>query len=682
MAGPEYLASFAQLLDQSSKRSELLARWETEARSGKLHGDQSIAELSSAIRSNAPCKEYMAALALRKNDLEDVVRIEAAENSLAPSLRGLVSAILAQAPTIDEAVASLRKRALANEIRLRIQASPHLQELTSERIDAQLNSYLRWSGKRRELTTQLIQFNWQNKARTSLLSRTGTQLNSHGSALRQRLLTRGTRALKLRKMLEVGQSIPEGDPLYDLCPIWMSGPNTVAQIFPKKDLFDVVIFDEASQCRLEEALPVLLRAKRVVVAGDPKQLPPTRFFESGIVESEADDIEDTDQLFEVQQAETEDLLGAALNISVRESHLDVHYRSSNAALINFSNDAFYGGRLQAIPAHPNSLADVSPVRLIQVAGLYKERTNPTEAQRVVELVDELLSKPSPPSIGIACFNLTQRETILNALEDRAHKEPGFATRLATARARQGAQSFEGLFVKNLENVQGDERDHMIISTTFGVNEEGKFRRSFGPLSKANGGRRLNVLVTRAREMVHVVTSIPRSEYIKSPDLPFGSQPNGRLLLYEYLKYVERMETEFKEHLEEAEKAAEEYQGKMVDWKSDYPSVAARALGIHLHTTKQMGGITHWGNDGFCVDVAIRNPQKPLRVTIGVLADFTRYGKAPDPVEWEAFRYLVLVGLTKWKLVRTWSPATFRALGKVDTSISDAHTAELAKSHSN
>jgi hypothetical protein len=167
------------------------------------------------------------------------------------------------------------------------------------------------------------------------------------------------------------------------------------------------------------------------------------------------------------------------------------------------------------------------------------------------------------------FNLTQRETILNALEDRAHKNPDFAARLATARARQGAQSFEGLFVKNLENVQGDERDHMIISTTFGENEEGKFRRSFGPLSKANGGRRLNVLVTRAREMVHVVTSIPRSEYIKLYDLPPGSQPNGRLLLYEYLKYVERMETEFKEHLKEAGASAH--------------GMAVRILGLPRHS---------------------------------------------------------------------------------------------------
>ena len=218
---------------------------------------------------------------------------------------------------------------------------------------------------------------------------------------------------------------------------------------------------------------------------------------------------------------------------------------------------------------------------------------------------------------------------------------------------------------------------MIISTTFGNNEEGKFRRNFGPLSGANGGRRLNVLVTRARQRIHVVTSIPRAEYMAGYEIPPGTQPNGRLLLYDYLKYAEQIEAEFRDNYEALEEAAVEFNGKMVNVQSDYPSNAALAWGSHLHATRQMGGFTHWGNDGFCVDVAVRNPQKPLRVTIGVMADFNRYGKAPDPIQWEAFRYSILVGLTKWKLVRTWSPVTFRALNKVDSDIDQAHAVEMS-----
>lgn len=154
------------------------------------------------------------------------------------------------------------------------------------------------------------------------------------------MVTRGERAVKLRQVIAQGAATPGGDPLFDLCPVWMASPGTVAQIFPREPLFDCVIFDEASQCRPEEALPVLLRAKRVVVAGDPKQLPPTRFFESALAESENVDAETDQELFEQQQGETEDLLAAALNIQVQQSYLDAHYRSRNEALIGFSNENF------------------------------------------------------------------------------------------------------------------------------------------------------------------------------------------------------------------------------------------------------------------------------------------------------------------------------------------------------
>src|SRR5204863_6034132 len=122
------------------------------------------------------------------------------------------------------------------------------------------------------------------------------------------------------RIIEIGRLIEGGDPLLDLRPVWMASPETVAQLFPREALFDVVIFDEASQCRLEEALPVLTRGKRVVIAGDPQQLPPTRFFESAIAVSEDEEIETDQQLFEMQQSEVEDLLGAALNLSIQQCY--------------------------------------------------------------------------------------------------------------------------------------------------------------------------------------------------------------------------------------------------------------------------------------------------------------------------------------------------------------------------
>src|SRR5262249_16016175 len=144
-----------------------------------------------------------------------------------------------------------------------------------------------------------------------------------------------------------------------------------------------------------------------------------------------------------------------------------HYRSKSADLIEFSNTHFYDSRLQPIPTHPSRRAPEPPIRIVPANGVYEKRANLVEARAVAALVRELLAREKPPSIGIACMNLAQRDAILDALDEAASADASFAARLAEARARRGAGSFEGLFVKNLENVQGDERDHIIISTTYG-----------------------------------------------------------------------------------------------------------------------------------------------------------------------------------------------------------------------
>src|SRR5690606_31876171 len=271
------------------------------------------------------------------------------------------------------------------------------------------------------------------------------------------------------QVIHMGREIEGGDPLFDLRPVWMTSPETAAQIFPREQMFDLIVFDEASQCRLEDGLPPLVRAKRVVVAGDPKQLPPTRFFESAVVISEDEQIETEQDLFETQQSEIEDLLGAALSIEIEQSHLDVHYRSRNADLIAFSNEHFYGSRLQAIPGHPKNRPPFAPLTLVHAGGIYENSQNDIEARRVVEIVRDLLRRAEAPTIGIACFNVVQRDLILDCLDEAAEQDATFARKLSTARQRRGDGSFEGLFVKNLENVQGDERDHIIISTTYGPN---------------------------------------------------------------------------------------------------------------------------------------------------------------------------------------------------------------------
>jgi hypothetical protein len=396
----------------------------------------------------------------------------------------------------------------------------------------------------------------------------------------------------------------------------------------------------------------------VVIAGDPRQLPPTRFFESALATSEEEEIETDQDLFEHQQGEIEDLLGAALNIEIEECYLDVHYRSRNADLIEFSNEHFYGSRLQPIPGHPANRTRYAPLTLYRTNGVYDKRINVAEAEQVCRIVQDLLKRAEPPSIGIACFNLQQRDLIVDKLEELAVQDGDFGRRLAEARTRRSVSSFEGLFVKNLENVQGDERDHIIISTTFGPDPKGRFYRRFGPLGRTGGGRRLNVLVTRARQEVHLVTSIPQSVYRALPPVPPGETPGGGWLLFSYLSYAEVLAEQYEERHRILAETKPDREPAVNVRPSHTPSPFAQALADQLAQGHKVGSDVHWGNDGFCVDLALHHPRQAEDVTVGVLCDLNRYARAEDPVEWEAFRTAVLES-QGWRLHRLWTPHFFR-----------------------
>lgn len=603
--------------------------------------------------------------------LEDAVRLDNRLREVPPPLQEALDAVLAAGMDWDQAEAELSAAALALEIQERIRSDAELARIDTERVESAFSELVDRTAEKQMLVRGLVVDHWHSKAQSRLLAGTGSRLNSLGASLRQRLFIRGKKAMKLRQMLAAGADTEGGDPIFDLCPVWMASPSTVAQIFSKEPIFDVIVFDEASQCRLEEALPVLLRGKRVVVAGDPKQLPPTRFFEQTLADSEDTSAETIDEVFQQQQSEAEDLLSAALNLDVHEAFLDVHYRSRNEALIGFSNDSFYSSRLQPIPGHPKNRAGKAPIRLVRIDGVYKERGNEAEAKAAADLVAELLDAKEPPSVGIACFNVTQRDLILDALDEKVSADAQFAERLQIARKRRGRDSFEGLFVKNLENVQGDERDHMIICTTFGLSPEGKFLRNFGALSRAGGERRLNVLVTRARDAIHILTSIPRTEYLTKEEMGEGRRPNGRHYLYDYLRYAEGLERIFNDWQDGLERARRDEKPQCEQWTTTTPSKVAEGIGNTLIEKHGIGSTIYWGNDGFCVDAALTHPEMPADVTIGVLADFTRYRKTPDPILWEQFRTFVLRS-QGWHLHRVWAPAIFRDPEKVLREVVELH----------
>ena len=334
----------------------------------------------------------------------------------------------------------------------------------------------------------------------------------------------GQRAQRLREFLDRGADFG----LMELRPVWLMNPDVASRVLPlKAGVFDTVIYDEASQIPVEFALPSLFRGKTVIVSGDEKQMPPTSFFSSRVENDEAD-------LFESD--ETEDGLTDEAREELSESWdrrdikdctnllelakavlpsttLQIHYRSAYRELISFSNAAFYDNRLSVPVRHPDQeVRRTKPIELIRADGVYQDQTNPAEAAAVADVLASLWSTAGTrKSVGVVTFNRKQADLIEEILEQRAENDASFRSALAEERERIEKGEDMGFFVKNVENVQGDERDIIIFSSTFGRNAQGTFRRNFGVLGQVGGERRLNVAVTRAREKVILITSMPIRE---------------------------------------------------------------------------------------------------------------------------------------------------------------------------
>ncbi|SDO47436.1 DUF4011 domain-containing protein [Geodermatophilus sp. DSM 45219] len=295
-------------------------------------------------------------------------------------------------------------------------------------------------------------------------------------------------------------------------PCVLVSPDSVARFFPAEaGLFDLVVFDEASQIRVADAVGALGRARAAVVVGDSRQMPPTSFAEPTYGVGEDDAVE----LLGTSVEDEESILSECVQARVPRQWLSWHYRSRDESLIAFSNANYYGNRLSSFPApthgRPSSDVDGRGISLVRVNGTFHRtgagrllRTNPMEAKAVVAEVRRRFdaSPDTLPSIGVVTFNAQQRAYIEGLLRDAGDE------RLAEALDRTDG---EGLFVKNLENVQGDERDVVLFSTGFSVDDRGLLPLNFGPLNRVGGERRLNVAVTRARRQVVVVSSFDPSQ---------------------------------------------------------------------------------------------------------------------------------------------------------------------------
>jgi DNA polymerase III delta prime subunit len=313
-------------------------------------------------------------------------------------------------------------------------------------------------------------------------------------------------------------------------PVWLMSPYSVSDSLPLDDEhFDVVIFDEASQITLEEGVPALYRSRQTIIVGDEKQMPPTDFFSSGGKDKDPDDLdrslspEDEEWL-----SEDADSLLAQGARKLESALLSWHYRSHFETLISFSNHAFYDGALLTIPdktihdreKEPILVAgpDEAPVRAdslfdrsisfhLLTNSVYEKRSSPAEAVYIARLIRELLHREIKESIGIVAFSQEQQRAIETALDTLAAEDAGFSQKLEEAYNRTDNDMFTGLIIKNLENIQGDERDIIIISVCYGPDSRGRMLMNFGPVNKKGGEKRLNVLFSRARKHMAVISSI-------------------------------------------------------------------------------------------------------------------------------------------------------------------------------
>lgn len=335
---------------------------------------------------------------------------------------------------------------------------------------------------------------------------------------------------KKKKIWPIRKLISETEAeIFRLLPCWLASPESVSAMLPLKEIFDLVIFDEASQCFAERGLPAMMRGKQVMIAGDDKQLRPNDLYQ---VRWQDDGEENPD-------LETDSLLKLAERY-LPQVQLNGHYRSKSPDLIDFSNHHFYSGHLKLLP---DALVLNQPepvIEFTQVQGTWENNTNLIEAEKVADLVFTQNARFPDKAIGVITFNAPQQTLILDVVEEKFNAA--------------GQLLPESLFIKNIENVQGDERDIIVFSIGYAPDKKGKVHAQFGSLNAAGGENRLNVAVSRAREKIHVVCSLAPN------DLNVEDTKNaGPKLLKQYLQYA----------LEVSEKKRKAFAGKKPEHKKEW-----------------------------------------------------------------------------------------------------------------
>jgi hypothetical protein len=413
-----------------------------------------------------------------------------------------------------------------------------------------------------------------------------------------------------------------GKAIQGLKPCWMMSPASVARfIEPGKLFFDLIIMDEASQIRLAEAIGGIARGKKAVIVGDQMQLPPTAFFQKLPAGKDTEDDENKEE-------REDSVLEAAASRFHPLRRLKWHYRSEHDSLIKFSNTEFYNDQLIVFPSpyydHP-----AYGVSLEQIDGIYESGINESEGKAVVHAAIDFMKECPEQSLGIVAVNSKQTEFIREALD----LEIALNTQ-AAAFVQNWEPTLEPLFVKNLENVQGDERDVIFISTVYGKDKNGNFYQRYGPINSVYGHRRLNVLFTRAKKRIKVFTSMsPR-------DIHDEGRHWGVKVLKEYLQFAR-------------DGFSVNTDGVGGECESEFEHWVLQVLRSYGYE-----GIPHVGVCDYRIDIAVRHPGKPGVFLCGIECDGAAYRSACPVRERDRLRYEILEKYG-WRIYRIWSTDWYR-----------------------
>lgn len=517
--------------------------------------------------------------------------------------------------TASEAVACCEVAYYDELIHVSFRSHPELASFSGASHEQLLEKFRRLDEARIDLARHEVAI-----AHFRRLPTAGSDVGEVGLVRRE--IQKKRRHLPIRKLLaQAGRAVQT------IKPVFMMSPISVAQYLEPGGIdFDLLLIDEASQVQPVDALGAIARAKKIVVVGDSKQLPPTRFFSRMAGEDGSDDAEPD----ELQAGDMESILGLCCAQNVPQRMLRWHYRSRHHSLIAVSNHEFYEDRLHVVPS-PGQPGKGQGLVFHHVRDGVFDRggsaTNRTEAQVVAEAVMTHAREYPDRSLGVGTFSVSQRDAILDELELVRRADPSLEHFFVTA-------TTEPFFVKNLENIQGDERDVILISVGYGKDSSGYMAMGFGPLSHEGGERRLNVLITRARECCCVFSSIQSDDIDLTRAHLRGAQAFKSFLKYAETGLLETGSSTGRDH------------------DSEFERQVAKALTQHGYETHPQVGVA-----GFFIDLAVVDPEKPGRYLLGIECDGANYHRSRSARDRDRIRQTVLED-RGWVIHRIWSTDWF------------------------